>query len=264
MPILATVLTSEWTPAEVHEPREMWGTDSISVTDQWVTGDTLRSYCQRRLELDDGDLEIQAMRELRTLDASHSEARFGVAVLALQSVVGEPLAKGLREELALLAQLMKDPDGEGTQSILEIDAPEAQAAAALRRQIVDELKASHGGKKLKQRLEICTDQETLVELAGTLLERPDEPAEDVPSQVRGTPDLVSFKHSWVKLDTPDTAARGKLLVSDPEIFDKILDAGRTHAVVTLNVRTLDPRAPGPKIEVTAFAIEARNAAPLTA
>lgn len=261
MQVLATVMSNEWTPTEILEPREIWGTDSIMVAPHWVAADTLRTYCERRLRSAEGNFEIRLLRELRSTDQHQKEARFGVAVLAIYPL-GDPGERKLREEISLMARLIKDPESESTLDISEVDQPEEKEAAALRQQLVAELKARHGGMKLRQSLEIYTNGQDLVKLAGTLLERPDDPCEEVPSQVRGRPEIVCFGDSWVKLKSTDHAKMRKLFVSDVDLLDQIVEAGKKHEVVTLQVRMLDP-ASGTRLEATACKVEARNADPLT-
>ena len=262
MQVLATVLANDWTPAEVFEPREFWGTDSISVAPQWVAADALLTYCRCRLGGQSTDFEIRLLRELRGSESGASEARFGAAVLAISSAINEDQASRLRGELASLANLIKNPNAEETIGILEVNSPQEQEAAALRQRLVAELRAKHGGMRLKQSLEICTEK-GMVKLAGTLLSGPDGPTVESPSAVRGQPALINFKESWVKLDSHRSAANGKLFVSDPKIFDEIVEAGRRRDVVKLQVRTLFLSVKASRMEVTACETEARNAAPLS-
>lgn len=261
--VLATVLSKKWTSAEVLEPREIWNTDSIAVTPQWITADTLRTYCQARLKTADDVFKVKLLRELQTTESGSREARFGAAVLTSSAYLTDEEVQRLRGELGRLAQLIKRPAHESTIDITESDSPTEAEASHLRQDLVRELRDKHGGKKLKETLEICTDSEHLVRLTGTLLDRPDDPAKEIPAQIRGAPDEVSFSKSWVKLKSEDQDGRPKLYVSDQEIWHQVLEAGRNHDVVTLKIRVVEA-ANSSKIEVTECQVEQRNADPLTA
>lgn len=262
MLVLATVLSKEWTAAEVKEPREIWNTSSIAVNPHWVTAETLRTYCQRRLEAADGTFEVNLFRELREVGEGRCEARFGAAVVALGGLGLEDGGQWLRVELARLAKLIKEPVLESTVDMCEVSIPSEAVAAALRQELVQDLRSKHGGMKLKQSLEICSDEDHMIRLAGTLLERPDEPAEEIAARVRGTPDVICFSKSWVKLESGAQVQRRKLFISDSQLMEQIVTAGMNHEVVTLGVRVLNPGSTS-TIEVTSCTVEARNADPLT-
>lgn len=261
--VLATVLSRNWTSAEVLEPREIWNTDSIAVTPQWITADTLRAYCQERFKAENHAFKVKLLRELQTTDSGTNEARFGAAVLTSSASLTDEEVQKLREDLGRLAQLIKHPEHESTLDIAESCSPAEAEASQLRQNLVKDLREKHGGKKLKETLEICTDGEHLVRLTGTLLDRPDDPAKELPAQIRGAPDEVSFSKSWVKLKSDDQDGRAKLYVSDQHIWHQVLEAGRNHDVVTLKIRVVEA-ANSSKIEVTDCQVEQRNADPLTA
>jgi hypothetical protein len=82
MLVLATVLSRDWTLAEVLEPREIWNTDTIAVTPQWITASTLKAYCQARYEAVKEAFQVKLLRELRTTEGGANEARFGTVVIA--------------------------------------------------------------------------------------------------------------------------------------------------------------------------------------
>lgn len=261
---LATILSNDWTPAEIQEPQELWGTDNILIADQLVIANALRLYCYRRLNLSSSSFVLMAARELGESANGQIQARFGVALLAIADDINQDQAKQIRTELAVLAHHIKDPTDIQTIGILETNSEaEKQTAAELRKEVIDILQATHGGAKIRKTLEINTDEADLIKLSGTLLERPDDPVVEQPSDFRGILALADFKKRWVVFESSDVAPKQRLYVSDTGIFEKIVLTGLKKDVMQIQTRILDPDSSRPRMEIIGCSAEPRNADPLS-
>ena len=246
---LCLVLHRDAIAVSIQSSCQFYGVDSFDNKRHRQICECLINFCEKRLPQDQHHFHIRAVQQGAKND--EDRVRFGAAVMIDQGIHSADELSALRLELSDLSKQLQDNNSNLYLNFEEQDPKTVDARWTAMQEAITELRAAHGGERLKHPLQIVTDDSVIAELKTEILSRPDVPGVEIPETVNGLIDKYTFSSNECKISAEGKGKRRTSLrayISDKDVRTAAIDLGLSRTAASIRLRRIGED--GAMLEIT--------------